>query len=250
MTQQICNFSFNIHSWNIVCNKELTSEDWQQGEQHWLADVAHRETVAPKLAFLPPLKRRRLSESARLFFEAAWQLTEQEANLPVVYASLNGEINRSFALWHSLLTEGDVSPTSFSLSVHNALVGQWSEMRQVKNETTAITSLKDSLETALLEAFLLLNDGQEKVLVVLVETPLSTEYNVQSIERLPISYALAMVVERGAMYQLSLQAQAVENTVFFDNALSWVQQQYLGTNQWRTQSSRGGSWLWQKNSIG
>ena len=250
MAQQICNFSFNIHSWNIVCNKELSTEDWQQGEQHWLADVANRETIAPKLAFLPTLKRRRLSESARLFFEAAWQLTEQEANLPVVYASLNGEINRSFALWYSLLTEGDVSPTSFSLSVHNALVGQWSEMRQVKNETTAITALKDNLETALLEAFLLLNDGQEKVLVVLVETPLSTEYNAQPIERLPLSYALAMVVEKGSMYQLSLQTQALENTVFFDNALAWVQQQYLGANQWQTQSSRGGSWLWQKNSIG
>lgn len=249
MTQQICNFSFNIQAWNIVCNKELTTEDWQQGEQHWFAEVVNRETIAPKLAFLPPLKRRRLSESARLFFEAAWQLTEQEANLPVVYASLNGEINRSFALWHSLLTEGDVSPTSFSLSVHNALVGQWSEMRQVKNETTAITALKDSLETALLEAFLLLNDGQEKVLVVLVETSLSSEYNAQPVPHLPFSYALAMVVEKGSTYQLSLQSQAVESLSFSDNALTWVQHQHLGTNQWQTQSSRRGSWLWQKNLI-
>lgn len=250
MTQQICNFSFNLHAWNIVCNKELSGEDWQQGEQYWMESVAKRETVAPKLAFLSPLKRRRLSESARLFFEAAWPLTEQENNLPVVYASLNGEINRSFALWHSLLTEGDVSPTSFSLSVHNALVGQWSEMRQVKNETTAITALKDSLEIALLEAFLLLNDGQEKVLVVLSETPLSVKYNAQPVERLPLSYALAMVVEKGSTYQLSLQSQAVESAVFFDNALAWVQQQYLGASQWQTQSSRGGTWLWKKNLIG
>ena len=258
MSDITCHFSVNIAQWNIVCNKPLSTEDWQQGEVHWIENVSAREDSNPKLAFLPPLKRRRLSDSARLFFEAAWQLTEQNANLPVVYASLNSEINRSFALWQSLLQEGDISPTSFSLSVHNALVGQWSEMRQVKSETTAITAQKDNLEAALLEAYLLLNDGYEQVLVVVTETPLYSQYNAQPVERLPFAYALAMLVERGEQYQLSLHSskdhnsQAVGSVQHFakehliDNALIWVKQQHLAVKEWQTQS-RKGYWQWRKN---
>ncbi len=249
MNQAICEFSFNLTAWNVVCNKVLSLEDWKLGESHWQQNSASWEDFAPKLAFLPPLKRRRLSDSARLFFEAAWELTGQDENLPVVYASSNSEINRSFALWQTLLQEGDVSPTSFSLSVHNALVGQWSEMRQVKTETTAITAQQDNLETALLEAYLLLNDGYEKVLVVISESPLYAEYNAQPVVRQPFAYALAMVVEKGEQYRLSLHSQADKTLSFsanVDNGLNWVKQQHLAQSQWQTPSSRGGYWQWQK----
>lgn len=245
----ICTFSFNISAWNIVANKALSAEDWQTGEEFWAANAENWENISPKLAFLPPLKRRRLSDSARLFFESAWELTAEGENLPVVYASSNSEINRSFALWDSLLKEGDVSPTSFSLSVHNALVGQWSEMRQVKSETTAITARQDNLETALLEAQLLLNDGAEKVLVVAVEDPLAEKYNATPVYRQPFAYSLALVVEKGSDFRLSLLPQAVVSGEKFakENALAFVQQQHLASREWRTASSRQGVWQWQRS---
>lgn len=245
----ICTFSFNISAWNIVANKALSPEDWQKGEVFWTENAPNWENISPKLAFLPPLKRRRLSESARLFFESAWELTAENDNLPVVYASANSEINRSFALWDSLLKEGDVSPTSFSLSVHNALVGQWSEMRQVKNETTAITAYQDNLETALLEAQLLLNDGAEKVLVVVVEDPLAEKYNATPVYRLPFAYSLALIVEKGSDYRLSLLPQAVVSgeKSAKENALAFVQHQHLASREWHTASSRKGVWQWQRS---
>lgn len=250
MMNPICTFSFNLSGWQVVCNKQLSAEDWRQGEAHWRANVTQWDDFAPKLAFLPPMKRRRLSESARLFFESAWELTADEPNLPVVYASKNSEISRSFALWQSLLQEGDVSPTSFSLSVHNALIGQWSELRQVKSEMTAITAQQDNLETALLEAYLLLNEGHSKVLVVVAESPLAAEYNAQPIERQPFSYALAMVVEKGSQYQLALLPQGGScepKNANVDTALFWVQQQHLGANEWQNPSSRNGVWQWRKS---
>ncbi|PJG85413.1 beta-ketoacyl synthase chain length factor [Conservatibacter flavescens] len=244
-------FHFKISAWNIVCDKVLSEQDWRQGEQYWAENAKNWQDFAPKLAFLPPMKRRRLSESARLFFEAAWDLVPvEQSNIPVVYASNNSEINRSFGLWHSLLQEGDVSPTSFSLSVHNALVGQWSEFRQVTTETIAITAQRDSLEAALLEAYLLLNDGADKVLVVVAESPLVASYNAQPIYRQPFAYALALVVEKGDQYQLRLLAKKCENMTALlprENALMWVQQQYLASSSWQTASSTGGIWQWQKN---
>ncbi|KOE64968.1 beta-ketoacyl synthase chain length factor [Aggregatibacter actinomycetemcomitans] len=247
MTQTICQFSFNITDWKIVCNKQLSTEDWKSGYAHWQQNQANFADFAPKLAFLPPLKRRRLSDPARLFFEAAWDLVEEQSNLPVVYASANSEINRNFTLWSSLLTEGDVSPTSFSLSVHNTLIGQWSEFRQVKAETTALTANKDNLEVALLEAYLLLKEGAKKVLVVIAESPLELRYNVQPVVRRPFSYALALVVEAGGQYQLSLTNQAPKADDVPDTALEWVKNQHLDCTQWRTPSSAGGAWLWQKS---
>lgn len=242
----ICHFSFNIKNWAIVCNKKLEASDWKKGEDFWRESAASFEDVSPKLAFLPPLKRRRLSPSARLFFESAWDLLGENKNIPVVFASSNGEINRNFALWHSVLTADDVSPTSFSLSVHNALVGQWSELGGVKAETTALTAPQDNLEIALLEAHLLLNEGAEQVLVVVAESPLDNQYNVSPVYRQPFSYALSLLVEKGDAYSLKLEEQNAD-VVGSDNALTWVQHQHLDVKQWQTKSSRGAIWQWEKN---
>ena len=248
METEICHFSINISQWNIVCDKVISEQDWKAGEQHWRKKSAEWEYFSPKLAFLPAIKRRRLSDSARLFFEAAWNITENETetDLPVVYASSNSEISRNFGLWHTLLQEGDVSPTSFSLSVHNALVGQWSEMRQVKSETTAIMAQKDNLETALLEAYLLLNEGWKNVLVVIAESQLNQQYNVQPLKSPPFAYALAMMVEAGEGYNLKLSEKPTALLVQ-DNALEWVKNYYSGISSWQTAASGGGVWQWQKN---
>ncbi|BFU61696.1 beta-ketoacyl synthase chain length factor [Rodentibacter abscessus] len=246
-----CSFSFTVSAWNIVTNKQLSKKDWQLDEQHWVDNAKDWADFVPKLAFLPPLKRRRLSDAARLFFEAAWDLLPAEnANIPVVYASNNSEINRSFGLWHTLLQEGDVSPTSFSLSVHNALVGQWSEFRQVTTETVSITAQRDNLEAALLEAYLLLNDSYQKVLVVVAESPLLESYNAKPVFRQPFAYALALVVTKGEQYQLSLTAKNAENSTALlpkDNALAWVRHHYMQSKRWQTESTNEKVWEWQKN---
>lgn len=242
----VFDFSFNISAWNIVANKSLSAEDWQKGESFWAENIKNRESITPQLAFLPPLKRRRLSLSARLFFEAAWELVGENANIPVVFASNNGEINRSFELWYSLLKENEVSPTSFSLSVHNALVGQWSEFRQVTAETTAISSRRDNLETALLEAYLLLNDGADRVLVVVSENPLEEKFNACPVYRQPFSYALALVVEKGTEYRLQ-RLNENQPLDFEDNALHFVQQQYKQADSWFSHAADGSLWQWLKS---
>lgn len=246
MFQQVCHFDINISQWKIVCNKVLSPEDWRLGAPHWVKNSASWSDFSPKLEFLSPLKRRRLSESARLFFAAAWELTERQSDLPVVYASFNGEINRNFSLWLSLLKDNEISPTSFSLSVHNALVGQWSELRRSKNEVTALTARCDSLEVALMEAYLMLQERYDKVLVVVGESPLNAEYNVHPVIRQPFSYALALIVEKGYQYRLTCCTEkCADNQV--DNALTWVRNQYAAIDRWITPNSAGGQWSWQKN---
>ena len=104
----------------------------------------------------------------------------------------------------------------------------------------------DNLETALLEATLLLNEGHAKVLVVIAESPLEAKYNAQPVIRTPLGYALALVVTKGEQYQLTLTGSPFNNDVT-DNALTWVSHQYLESRTWHTPSSSNGTWLWLKN---
>ena len=109
--------------------------------QAWAADAdaaVEMPDYKPALAFLPAMQRRRLGDSARRVLDAAWDLASDYPDAPLVYVSHDGEINRSFELWLGLLRDNEVSPTSFGLSVHNALAGQWSMLRGDMGENTAL----------------------------------------------------------------------------------------------------------------
>ncbi|RIY36837.1 beta-ketoacyl synthase chain length factor [Psittacicella gerlachiana] len=244
---KICSLNFNIDQWQLTTSKELTSQDWEQDLPYWLENVKNREVQKPKLEFLNLKERRRLSENARLIFASAWNLTSKEENLPIVYASVNGEVNRSFKLYQDFLNTGMISPTSFSLSVHNAIVGNWSIIRNITNETTAISSTFDNLEVSLLEAYCLLNEGFNKVLVILSESEIDSQYQeLKHITHRPIfSYALTLVITQGSSYNLTLVGDNCTSEIFFDNNLQFVKAQYLNLKQWQSRANKG-TWIWTK----
>jgi hypothetical protein len=130
-------FSFNIAAWHAVSSRMAAPAQWQA----WAADAdaaLEMPDYKPALAFLPAMQRRRLGDSARRVLDAAWDLAADYPDAPLVYVSHDGEINRSFELWLGLLRDNEVSPTSFGLSVHNALAGQWSMLRGDMGENTAL----------------------------------------------------------------------------------------------------------------
>jgi hypothetical protein len=51
-----------------------------------------------------------------------------------------------------LANDQPLSPTQFSLSVHNAMIGLWSIMRGETSEMTALAAAGDGLEHGMLEA--------------------------------------------------------------------------------------------------
>lgn len=233
-------FSFHIAQWHIVSTRFNTAEHWQA----WANDALCPDTlpeIKPELHFLPALQRRRLSLSARLMFQAAHQVMGEQ-HCPVVFASHDGELNRSFELWQTLLREHSVSPTSFGLSVHNALVGQWSMLRGDTSENTALASQQDNWELAILEAVALLHDGAEQVLVVVADEPLSQNYTV-SAERAPFPYAVAVRLERGSTWTLQRQV-AHQNKGHYWGALTWAKQMLLQQKQFNNQYQTS-IWQWQ-----
>lgn len=243
--------AFNIAHWHAVSEQLSSAESWQQ----WAIRPEILDSLPqrmPDISFLSALHRRRLSKSARLLFSAAWPLMTAESGCPVVFASYDGEINRSFDLWQMLLRDQQVSPTSFSLSVHNALIGQWGMLRHDMNESTALCVSTDGFETAFVEAAALLQEGCEQVLVLVADDPLSNQYAIGNILRAPFAYAFAALIQPGEHYRLKLcRSEQKPATLAYYGALNWIKQVSLLKQQQILsfiQNYDTRTWQWQYQS--
>ena len=81
----------------------------------------------------------------------------------------------------------EISPTAFSLSVHNAIAGLFSMAFQNNNESTVIAPGEEGISTAFIEALGMIQEGKDEILIVLYDEPLvdfypSAPYQLSTIE--------------------------------------------------------------------
>lgn len=236
--------NFSLRAWQAFSPYHHDRADWQSWvEQSLLPEVKG----APPLTFVPAMQRRRLNLPAKLMF-AALHGVDIAKDTPIVFASHDGEINRSFALWMQFFEDAAMSPMSFGLAVHNALSGLWSLFDGNTAEMTAVSSMDGVLETGLLEAVMLLGDGAEEVVVVVVEEPLAERYEVDAV-RAPFPYAVALRITAGDDYRLAFSANqeygADPYVRQYWSALGWIAATCRGDQSWTT-NTMNGAWLWQK----
>jgi hypothetical protein len=192
---------FNITQWRAWAPGLATSDDWRQ----WSLDptVPDDQEQAPDVSFLPAMQRRRLSRLARMAFSVGWPLAEGHAQLPLVFVSRHGETPRTFDILRDLAAEQPLSPTQFSLSVHNAVIGLWSILRGETSEMTALAAAGDGLEHGVLEAATLLEEGAAAVLLIITEESPPAAY-APWIDDVPFPYALGLLLTPGDEWQLTL----------------------------------------------
>ncbi len=105
----------------------------------------------PDVAFVEPLQRRRLSRLARAFCHCAQRISP-EGDVRVVFASRHGEAERTLGILHDLAAGAEVSPTLFSLSVHNAVPGIWSILKGNRASACALAAGPETFAWGLVEA--------------------------------------------------------------------------------------------------
>ncbi|MGC5699932.1 beta-ketoacyl synthase chain length factor [Pseudomonas sp. NFXW11] len=192
---------FNIAQWRAWAPGLESVDAWQAWSQQ--PALPQSSDAVPDVSFLPAMQRRRLSRLARMAFSVAWPLAEGLEQLPLVFVSRHGETPRTFDILSDLAAEQPLSPTQFSLSVHNAVIGLWSIMRGETSEMTALAAAGDGLEHGLLEAATLLADGAPQVLLVITEEQPPEAY-ASWIDDVPFPYALGLLLTPGDDWQLSL----------------------------------------------
>ncbi len=201
---------------------------------------------APDVSFLPAMQRRRLSRLARMAFSVGWPLAEGREHLPLVFVSRHGETPRTFEILSDLATEQPLSPTQFSLSVHNAIIGLWSIMRGETSEMTALAAAGDGLEHGVLEAAALLDEGAPAVLLVVTEDQPPQAYS-PWIDDVPFPYAVGLLLTPGKDWQLSLNSAADPlSKAHWPHALNLLPV-LLGQETSCQHAWKNRVWTWQRN---
>jgi len=201
--------TFNIAQWRAWAPGLESAHDWQAWCQEPVLLPASE--AAPDVSFLPAMQRRRLSRLARMAFSVGWPLAEGLQDLPLVFISRHGETPRTLDILSDLANDQPLSPTQFSLSVHNAVIGLWSILRNETAEMTALAAAGDGLEHGILEAAALLNEGAPAVLLVITEEQPPEAY-ANWIVDVPFPYALGLLLTPGDEWQLELNAGTVQLT--------------------------------------
>jgi hypothetical protein len=164
-----------------------TREAWQAWARSSFPITSGSE---PAVDAMPAMQRRRASFLGRMALEVAYKCLGERAEIPAIFCSRHGEVSRSVDLLRDLASGAPLSPTSFGLSVHNAIGGMFSIARSDMGNSMAISAREASVEHAVIEACGLLADGEKSVLLVVYDCPLPAIYaNYQSDGEQPFAWA-------------------------------------------------------------
>ena len=120
--------------------------------------------------------RRRLDRHGRMALATAWACAEGLDSVQFVFASRHGDLSRTLELLTALGNKDMLSPTSFSLSVHNSTAGLFSIARGDRAAATAMAAGSDTLGLCMLEGANMIAEGAEHVLVCYADDVLPPPY--------------------------------------------------------------------------
>ncbi|MFK0313154.1 beta-ketoacyl synthase chain length factor [Pseudomonas sp. NPDC090233] len=234
--------TFDISQWRAWAPGLQTPAEWQAWAQGSLCPAV--DGPSPDVSFLPALQRRRLSHLARMAFAVGWPLAEGREALPLVFVSRHGETPRTFAMLCELAEKQPLSPTQFSLSVHNAVIGLWSILRGETSEMTALAAAGDGFEHGVLEAAALLAEGAPAVLLIVTEELPAEAYR-PWIDDVPFGYAVGLLLTPGEQWRLAAQPSSSAQATELPHALSWLHAMLTGQDFF-THSWMRRAWNWQR----
>jgi len=221
---------FDIKEWSA----------WGLGELLGLTNCTHIQQGKPNVDSLSSMVKRRMPLLSKYIFDMQSQQSVQQ--IPIVFASKNAELNRTFKIIRSF--DSDVSPTQFSMSVNNAIAGLLSVINADKSNYTVIDSLSGVLETALVEASSML-DQNKYVNVIYFEDEPPVEISSISKENITQN-AFVFLLQRGQGIQLSRQQNQTnkveESALKLVNFLNKENMQYQSYNnrlQWNWSHTGG-----------
>jgi len=122
-------------------------------------------------------QRRRLTSYGRVAFRCALGLTARGDDAGVIFCSRHGDTNLTLELLQTQLTGELLSPTGFSLSVHNAVAGLLDIGRRSHTGHVAISAGSQTLSAGMIEALLRLHERPDIPQILLyVDMPLARGY--------------------------------------------------------------------------
>ena len=154
------------------CTHPGQLRDWACGRLTPLRDMP-----LPPSRHIPRLLARRLDAGCRLAVELALELWLDHPQLQAaVFCSRHGELRRNHSILQALAAGTEVSPTDFTMSVHNAAAAGFTIASGLALPVTALSAGADTFCQSFLEVRAMLARQLQPVLLVCHDTCLPEDY--------------------------------------------------------------------------
>ncbi|WP_406668036.1 beta-ketoacyl synthase chain length factor [Gallaecimonas sp. GXIMD1310] len=236
---------FSVNKWAAWApGFQLASQwrDWHQQAGSVLPAPGKEPAEGPDVSWVPAAQRRRLSLLTRMQLACAKEVIGDDS-LPVVFACRHGELHRTFQLLTSLGQSEPLSPTHFSLSVHNAAAGLFGILRADQAPANVVVGDDDSLILGLVEAYATLAEGADEVLLVAGEQSVPAPYG-SYMDGEQVDHALAVRLVRGSDITVARSDNRSAQTGYLPLAMQMAG--LLASNSSGTLQCNGKEWQWQR----
>jgi len=237
-------FSLNLIDWQARAPGLSETSHWQE----WSRQPQAIDASAPqgKLTELPMMAARRLTSGSKLAVECGLSMLRRHAIDAVLYTSRHGELERNYRILSALATDQPVSPTDFTLSVHNASVGSLTIAAKQPLVSSSLSAGMDTFQQGLCEAICLMQAGYKRILMVDFDGLLPTFYHSRLSENMPTwAFAVAMVFEAGDSLQCKTQSGSDGEEAALPQSLQFLQHYLRGEDRFTVPGERV-QWLWSR----
>ncbi|MGV2702247.1 UNVERIFIED_CONTAM: beta-ketoacyl synthase chain length factor [Aeromonas salmonicida] len=188
--------SFSLQDSQALSPGLVDERDWQEWAQwgQWPAAAPF-----PATPLLPMMMARRLSQGSRLAVQVGLSLLARHPVDYAIFVSRHGELARSVTLLQALAARQALSPTDFSMSVHNTAAGLCSIQGQAAIPMTSLAAGKGGLMAGFTEAVAALHAGAQQVLLVAFEGPVPDFHCPWLPDEAP-PHALGLILQAGEQW--------------------------------------------------
>ncbi len=222
-------------------------QDWHFWSQELPDSATNGQASYPELQQIPALQRRRLSDLTKISLHLAFA-HQIAADTPVVFASRHGDLHKTSQLLKQVATDDDVSPTQFALSVHNAMVGQYSILTQHQAQHSSVAAADASLHYGVLEAWTLLQCNEcDQVLVVYADQRLPDIY--ADFDTHPtVDHGMSLLLSKNPVGSHLRLLRQSHNQLGYKHEAFELQRFLQGTSPNIQITTRREQWCWQRLS--
>ncbi len=211
--------------------------------------LSNESNESDLLNSVPKMLRRRLTPLAKTVICACKICAGDRLSMPVIFSSTHGELAKSFKMMEMVEAGEEISPTAFSLSVHNAIAGLFSIAFKNNKQSMVLAPGEDGIAAAFIEALGSLQEGEEEVMMVFYDEPLvefypASPYKLSTDQR----NAMALIISKTGEGQPINFSHDIQTGYDGEQALQIpLLRHFLAGNELSlTIQTERGSWCWEK----
>lgn len=233
---------FYINAWSAWSPQRINSSDWIDWAAKKKTSLAFKE---PSVA--PDIKRRRMSNLSKMSIFTALESLKDTSLKPIcVFASRYGELTRTLKLLNALVDNEDLSPTDFSMSVHNTALGLFSIESANELPSSMVSAGENTFEYGLLESCAYLTKFPKHPLLYVYSdesVPAIFSEHVQQDET--ISIALLLSSQSNDQIKFDFFSKAGETDQTINSAEAFLEFFLSGANDLQINKA-GMNWQWRR----